>query len=54
MKRQDYVLFFVLIALLFAWPNVYKKFFGDDSLPAQVKPEQPLTETGASTESRPG
>jgi YidC/Oxa1 family membrane protein insertase len=53
MKRQDYVLFFVLIALLFAWPNVYKKFFGDQSLPAQAKPEQPLTETGAVKESSP-
>lgn len=26
MKKQDYLIFFVLVALLFAWPGIYKKF----------------------------
>lgn len=53
MKRQDYIIFFALIALLFAWPNIYKMFFEDGSKPAPATKEQPLTEPDASMESSP-
>jgi len=38
MKRQDYIIFFLLIALLFAWPGIYQKFFAD-------KTPKPLPQT---------
>jgi len=38
MKRQDYIIFFILIALLFAWPGIYQKFFADKT-PAPVPAE---------------
>jgi len=37
MKRQDYIIFFLLVALLFAWPGIYQKFIADKK-PAAKKP----------------
>ena len=37
MKRQDYIIFFLLIGLLFAWPNLYKAFF-EDKKPSDAEP----------------
>ncbi|HMP89774.1 MAG TPA: membrane protein insertase YidC [Kiritimatiellia bacterium] len=35
MKRQDYIIFFALVALLFAWPGIYQKFFADKTPPPE-------------------
>jgi YidC/Oxa1 family membrane protein insertase len=37
MKRQDYILFFLLIAALFAWPGFYQKFFAEPPVPRPVE-----------------
>ncbi len=34
MKKQDYLIFFALVALLFAWPGIYQKFFAPPAPPA--------------------
>lgn len=33
MKKQDYLIFFLLVALLFAWPGIYQKFVAPPPLP---------------------
>lgn len=44
MKKQDYVIFFLLVALLFAWPGIYQKFVADKLPPPP--PAVAETETG--------
>ena len=46
MKRQDYIIFFLLVALLFAWPGIYQKFFADKTppLPAEEQVAAELTD----------
>jgi len=51
MKRQDYVIFFLLIALLFAWPGIYQKFLADKNPPVVVQPTNDVAEAEAELES---
>ncbi|HMP73992.1 MAG TPA: membrane protein insertase YidC [Kiritimatiellia bacterium] len=37
MKRQDYLIFFVLLMLLLFWPNIYQKVFGPEPRPRPVE-----------------
>ena len=46
MKRQDYVIFFLLIVLLVFWPNIYQAFFADKQA-ARPPAEQPVDEAAA-------
>ena len=39
MKKQDYIIFFALVALLFAWPGIYQQFFASPKKTA-TPPEQ--------------
>jgi len=41
MKRQDYIIFFLLIALLFAWPGIYQKFLADKTPTPPTLTEKP-------------
>jgi len=55
MKRQDYIIFFLLVALLFAWPGIYQKFIADQK-PAVKKAEIPAVDTNetvAASEAQP-
>ncbi len=45
MKKQDYLIFFLLVALLFAWPGVYQKFFAEDAPPPLPRPEAEAVES---------
>jgi YidC/Oxa1 family membrane protein insertase len=46
MKKQDYLIFFSLVALLFAWPSIYQKFFAPPPPPPGQVEEVP-GETGS-------
>lgn len=43
MKRQDYIIFFLLIALLFAWPGIYQKFLADKNPPVPEATAEPAS-----------
>lgn len=46
MKRQDYIIFFLLVALLFAWPGIYQKFLSDGKSPTK----KPVSSAGGTNE----